>query len=197
MNITDGEETHIYTRNGETSGSLIDFFITKASMADNLVIDTDWATTSDHTIVCAHVRWDEGEGAKRSRKITGWNIDGLRGETEEEKQKFKKYKNSGWIEVQRCQRWMKRAIRKIYKGKLTGFRCYGGALHLSNYTYSSQVCTRYTAVDPIPYNQSSENSSELVSSTLSSSFCSIYSRTLGNSAVPSSSLIGRMHSLTL
>jgi hypothetical protein len=65
-------------RNGEVSTSLIDFFITKAGMADNLEIATDLATTSDHAIVCAHLRWDEGEGVKVSRKLTGWNIDGLK-----------------------------------------------------------------------------------------------------------------------
>jgi len=88
--VTDGQETHMYTRNGETSGSLINFFITKTSMADNMEIATDLATTSDHAIVCAHLRWDEGEGAKVSRKITGWDIDKLRGETEEEKKNFKR-----------------------------------------------------------------------------------------------------------
>jgi len=30
IDVTDREETHTKTRNGETSGSLIDFFITKA-----------------------------------------------------------------------------------------------------------------------------------------------------------------------
>jgi len=54
------------TRNGETLGSLIDFFIPKASVADRLETSTDLATTSDHAIVCAQTRWDEGEGAKVS-----------------------------------------------------------------------------------------------------------------------------------
>jgi hypothetical protein len=51
--VTDGEATHTSTRNGEISRSLIDFFITKAGMADKLEISTDLATTSDHAIVCA------------------------------------------------------------------------------------------------------------------------------------------------
>jgi len=90
--ITDGEATHTNTRNGEISRSLIDFFITKAGMADNLEIATDLATTSDHTIVCAHLRWDEGEGVKVSRKGTGWDIDGLKSEEEKENyEKAKKY----------------------------------------------------------------------------------------------------------
>jgi len=90
--VTDGEATHTSTRNGEESRSLIDFFITKAGMADKLEIATDLATTSDHAIVCAHLRWDEGEGAKVSRKVTGWDIDGLKSEEEKENyQKAKKY----------------------------------------------------------------------------------------------------------
>jgi len=85
IDVTDGEGTHSNTRNGGTSGSLIDFFITKASMADRLETSTDLATTSDHAMVCARLRWDEGEGAKVSRKITGWDIDGLKSKEEEEK----------------------------------------------------------------------------------------------------------------
>ena len=53
IDVTDGEGTRFGNRNGETSGSLIDFFIMKASMADRLEIATDSATTSDHAIVCA------------------------------------------------------------------------------------------------------------------------------------------------
>jgi len=87
IDVMDGEETHTNTRNGETSGSLIDFFITKASMADRLETSTDLATTSDHTVVCAQLRWDKGEGAKVSRKITGWDIDGLKSKEEEENYK--------------------------------------------------------------------------------------------------------------
>jgi hypothetical protein len=86
--VTDGEATHTSTRNGEISRSLIDFFIIKAGMADNLEIATDLATTSDHAIVCAHLRWDEGEGVKVSRKVTGWDIDGLK--SEEEKKNYEK-----------------------------------------------------------------------------------------------------------
>jgi len=84
INIMDGEETHTNTRNGETTGSLIDFFITKPSMADRLETSTDLATTSDHAIVCAQLRWDEGEGVKVSGKITGWDVDGLKSKEEEE-----------------------------------------------------------------------------------------------------------------
>jgi len=82
--VTDGEETHTNTRNGKTSGSLIDFFITKASMADRLETSTDLANTSDHAIVCAQLRWDEGEGVKVLRKVTGWDIDGLKSDEENE-----------------------------------------------------------------------------------------------------------------
>jgi len=57
-------------------------------MADNLEIATDLATTSDHAMVCAHLRWDEGERAKVSRKVTGWDIDGLK--SEEEKENYEK-----------------------------------------------------------------------------------------------------------
>jgi len=87
IDVTDGEETHSNMRNGETSGSLINFFITRASMADRLETSTDLATTSDHAMVCAQLRWGEGEGAKVSRKITGWDIDGLKSKEEEEKYK--------------------------------------------------------------------------------------------------------------
>jgi len=87
IDVTDGEETHSNTTNGETSKSRIDFFITKARMADRLETSTDLATTSDHAIVCAQLRWDEGEGVKVSRKITGWDIDGLKSKEEEENYK--------------------------------------------------------------------------------------------------------------
>jgi len=86
--VTDGEATHTSIRNGEISRSLIDFFIMKASMADNLEIATDLATTLDHAIVCAHLRWDKGEGVKVSRKVTGWDINGLK--SEEEKENYEK-----------------------------------------------------------------------------------------------------------
>jgi hypothetical protein len=91
--VTDGEATHTSMRNSEISRSLTNFFITKAEMADNLEIATDLATTSDHAIVCAHLRWDEGEGVKVSRKVTGWDIDGL-----------------------------KKAAGSIYRNKLSGYR---------------------------------------------------------------------------
>jgi len=90
--VTDGEATHTNTRNGEISRSLIDFFITKAGMADNLEIATDLATTSDHVIVYAHLRWGEGEEVKVLRKVTGWDIDRLKSEEEKENyNKAKKY----------------------------------------------------------------------------------------------------------
>jgi len=72
------------TRNGETSGLIIDFFINKASVADRLEMLSDLATTSDHAIVCAQIRWDKGKGVKVSRRITGWDIDGLKSKEEEE-----------------------------------------------------------------------------------------------------------------
>jgi len=84
---TDGEETHSNTRNGETSGSLIDFFITRASMADRLETSTELTTTSDRAIVCAQLRWDERARVKVSRKITGWDIDGLKSKEKEENYK--------------------------------------------------------------------------------------------------------------
>jgi len=56
IDVRDVEETHTTMRNGKTSGSLIDFFIIKASMADRLEKSTDLATTSDHAIVCAQLR---------------------------------------------------------------------------------------------------------------------------------------------
>jgi len=83
IDVMDGEETHTNTRNGETLGSLIDFFNTKASMADRLEMSTDLATTSDHAIVCAQLRWDEQEEVKVLRKITGWDIDGLKSKEED------------------------------------------------------------------------------------------------------------------
>jgi len=121
IDVTDGEETHSNPRNGETSGSLIDFFITKASMADRLETSTDLTTTSDHAIVCAHLRWDEGEGVKVSRKITGWDIDGLKSKEEEEnyKKAQKEWKdkslkrpvldeNSSEEDLQKEAEWMQR-----------------------------------------------------------------------------------------
>jgi len=87
IDVTDGEETHTNIRNGETSGSLIDYVITTASMADRLETSTDLPTTSNHAIVYAQLRWDEGEGAKVSQKITGWDIDGLKSKEEEENYK--------------------------------------------------------------------------------------------------------------
>jgi len=56
-------------------------------MADRLETSTELTTTSDHTIVCAQLRWDEGEGVKVSREITGWDIDGLTLKEEEENYK--------------------------------------------------------------------------------------------------------------
>jgi len=121
IDVTDGEETYTKTRNGETTGSLIDFFVTKASMADRLETSTDLATTSNYTIVCAQLRWDEGEGVKVSRKITGWDIDGLKSKEEEEnyKKAQKEWKdkslkrpvlneNSGEDELQKEAEWIQR-----------------------------------------------------------------------------------------
>jgi len=88
--VTDGEATITTERKGEISKSLIDFFITKDRMANNIEIATNLATTSDHAIVCAQLKWDKGDGVKVSRKISGWDIDGLRSEGEEEKENYKK-----------------------------------------------------------------------------------------------------------
>ena len=38
--------------------------------------------------MCAQLRWDEGEEVKVSRKVTGWDIDGLK--SEEEKENYEK-----------------------------------------------------------------------------------------------------------
>jgi len=84
IDVTDGEETYINMRTGETLGSLDDCFVTQATVADRLETSTDLATTSDHSIVCAHFRWDKGEGVTESRKITGWDIDGLKSKEEEQ-----------------------------------------------------------------------------------------------------------------
>jgi hypothetical protein len=90
-------------------------------MADCLEIATDLATTSDHVVLCAHLRWDEGEGAKLSRKVTGWDIDRLK--SEEEKENYEKAKtywkdkssersilneDSGKEEVQKEAEWIQR-----------------------------------------------------------------------------------------
>ena len=91
IDVKHGEETHMNTRNGETSGSLIDLFVVKASMADRFETSTDLATTLDHAVVCAHCRWDKEDGVKVSRKISGCDIDGLKSKEEEEK--YKKAKN--------------------------------------------------------------------------------------------------------
>jgi hypothetical protein len=95
--VTDGEVTHVSNRNGEVSTSLIDFFITKAEMAGGLEICTDLTTTSDHAMVRAQLRWDEGEGVKVSRKIVGWDLDHLR----EDKENYKKVQKQ-WEEKSRA-----------------------------------------------------------------------------------------------
>jgi len=53
--VTDAEVTHVCTRNGEVSTSLIDFFLKKAEMAEGLEISTDLTTTSDHAVVRAQL----------------------------------------------------------------------------------------------------------------------------------------------
>jgi len=42
------------------------------------------ATTSDHAIVCAQLRWQDGERVKVTRTVTEWDIDGLKQEEETE-----------------------------------------------------------------------------------------------------------------
>ena len=54
IDVMDGEATQKNTRNGKTSESLIDFFMTKSFMADRLEISTELTTTSDPAQVCAH-----------------------------------------------------------------------------------------------------------------------------------------------
>jgi len=121
IEVTDGEETHTNMRKGDTSGLCIDFFNTKASIGDRLDTSTYLATTSDHAIVCAHLRWDEGEDVKVLRKVTGWDIDGLKLKEEEEnyKKAQKDWKNkslkspildekSSGDELQRETKWIQR-----------------------------------------------------------------------------------------
>jgi len=55
IDVTDRDETRSNTRNGEPSGSIIDFVIMKALMADRFEMSTDLATTSDHAIVGAQL----------------------------------------------------------------------------------------------------------------------------------------------
>jgi len=56
-------------------------------MANRLETSADLATTSDHAVVCAQIRWDDGKRAKVSRMITGWDIYGLKSKEEEENYK--------------------------------------------------------------------------------------------------------------
>jgi len=119
IDVTDGEETHTSMRNGVTSGWLNDFFITKASMADRLETSTDLATTSDHAIVCAQLRWDDRGGVKVSTKVTGWDIKGL--QSKEEEENYKKHKKNRRTRAQRDLCWMRIAVGMIYRWKLSGY----------------------------------------------------------------------------
>jgi len=119
IDVTVGEGTHSNTRNGETSGSHIYFFITKASMADRLQTSTDLTTTSAHAVVCAQLRWDEGEGVKVSQTITGWDIDGLKSKEEEEN--YKKAQKEWKDKSSRDPFWMRRAAGMNYKERLSGY----------------------------------------------------------------------------
>jgi len=72
IDVADGEETHSNTRNGKTSGSLIDFFITKASMADRLETSTELTTTSDHAFCVCPVkmgRRGRSQGVTRNNRM--------------------------------------------------------------------------------------------------------------------------------
>jgi len=88
-------------------------------MVDDLEISTEDSTTSDHAIVCPHIRWDKGEGAKLSRKVTAWDIDELK--SEEEKEIYKWQKKCGMTRAQRDPFWMRRAAERNYREKLSGF----------------------------------------------------------------------------
>jgi hypothetical protein len=66
----------------------IDFFMTKASIAEQLETSTELTTTSDHVLLLTHLRCGEGERVKVSRKVTQWDMDGLK--LKEEKEHFKK-----------------------------------------------------------------------------------------------------------
>jgi hypothetical protein len=69
--VTDGEETHMSTRNGETSESLLIFFMTNTMVADRLETAMDSVTTSDQVIVGALLCWKYGKGVKVTSKNYG------------------------------------------------------------------------------------------------------------------------------
>jgi uncharacterized protein involved in tolerance to divalent cations len=126
--VTDGEATHVTNKNGVVSTSLIDFCITNHELVNGLEISTDLTTTSDHAVVRAQLRWDEGEGVKVSRKITGWDIDGLKEEEKCYKKAQKQWEeksrsrpilneNSSGDELQKEAEW----IQKIFVNHLN--RC--------------------------------------------------------------------------
>jgi uncharacterized protein involved in tolerance to divalent cations len=71
-------------KHSEISRLVIDIFITKVGMADDLEIATDLATTSDDAIGCPNIGWNEGKGVEASRKVTGWDMDQLKAEEEKE-----------------------------------------------------------------------------------------------------------------
>jgi len=119
IDVTDGEETNSNMRNGETSGSLIDFLITKAVMADRLEISTDLATTSYHAVVCAQLRWDEGKEPKYREKLRDGILMGL--SQRRRKKNIKKHKKRGRRRAQRDPFWRRIATRMICKRKLSGY----------------------------------------------------------------------------
>jgi len=80
----DRELTHTNMADGETAESLINFFITKATLTNRLEIPIAFETTSDQAIVFTLLKWDHKKGVKDSRTITGCGIAGLKQQGEKE-----------------------------------------------------------------------------------------------------------------
>jgi len=78
INDTDQEPTDTCMRNSEIMESRIDCFVIKDTKPEWLEILTEFATTSDHMIVCAQERLDQEEGTNVSWKVMGWDIDRLK-----------------------------------------------------------------------------------------------------------------------
>jgi len=53
------------------------------------------------------------------RYVTGWDIDGLK--SEGEKETYDKVKKYGRTRAQRDLFWTRRAVKTIYRGKLSGY----------------------------------------------------------------------------
>ena len=71
-------------RNGETSQSLTDIFIVKASTANQMEIWPDLAKTWDCRVVCVNLWCDVGTKGKVSRIKMRWDIEGLKHDVEKQ-----------------------------------------------------------------------------------------------------------------